>query len=95
MTKELQPFESQFVMYTSPKGEVKVDVVFQDETIWLSQKKMGALFNIEVNTINYHLKEIFKSKELEEPATIRKIRIVQQEGKREVLYCTQLRNRIR
>lgn len=84
MTKELQPFESQFVMYTSPKGEVKVEVVFQDETIWLSQKKMAALFNVEVNTINYHLKEIFKSKELEESATIRKIRIVQQEGKREV-----------
>ena len=84
MSKELQPIESQFVMYTSPKGEVKVDVVFQDETIWLSQKKMAALFNVEVNTINYHLKEIFNSGELKESSTIQKIRIVQQEGKREV-----------
>jgi hypothetical protein len=84
MSKELQPIESQFVMYTSPKGEVKVEVVFQDETIWLSQKKMAALFNVEVNTINYHLKEIFNSGELKESSTIQKFRIVQQEGKREV-----------
>ncbi|NQY74104.1 MAG: virulence RhuM family protein [Candidatus Margulisbacteria bacterium] len=84
----MKPIESQFIMYTSLKGEVKVEVkvevVFQDETIWLSQKKMAALFNVEVNTINYHLKEIFNSEELEESATIRKIRIVQQEGNREV-----------
>jgi len=45
---------------------------------------MASLFNVEANTINYHLKEIFSSGELKESATIRKIRIVQQEGKREV-----------
>src|SRR3989338_1735587 len=71
-------------MYTSPKGVVKVEVAFQDETIWLSQKKMADLFNVEVNTINYHLKEIFKSQELNESSTIRIFRIVQKEGNRDV-----------
>jgi hypothetical protein len=71
-------------MYTSPKGAVKIEVVFQDENIWLSQKKMGELFNVESHTITYHLKEIFKSQELDENSTARKIRVVQKEGERAV-----------
>jgi len=71
-------------MYTSPKGEVKIEVVFQDENIWLSQKKMGELFNVESHTVTYHLKEIFKSQELDENSTARKIRVVQNEGNRAV-----------
>lgn len=81
MSKDLQSIESQFFMYTSPKGKVKVEVVFQDETVWLSQKKMANLFNVEVNTINYHLKEIFKSQELIEDSVIRKIRTTADDGK--------------
>ncbi|MFM7457694.1 MAG: RhuM family protein [bacterium] len=65
-------------------GEVKLGVFVSDETLWLSQKNMAELFGIEVHTINYHLKEIFKSGELEEIATIRDFRIVQKEGNREV-----------
>ena len=84
MSKDLQPIESQFLMYTSPKGAVKIEVVFQDENIWLSQKKMGELFNVESHTITYHLKEIFKSQELDENSTTRKIRVVQKEGDRAV-----------
>lgn len=84
MSKDLQPIESQFLMYTSPKGAVKIEVVFQDENIWLSQKKMGELFNVESHTITYHLKEIFKSQELDENSTARKIRVVQKEGERAV-----------
>jgi hypothetical protein len=49
-------------------------VFFLGETFWLSQKKMSDLFGVEVNTINYHLKELFKTLELEEDAVIRKIR---------------------
>lgn len=75
---------SRFILYTSPNGDVKLDVFIQEETIWLTQKMMGELFGVEVNTINYHLKEIYKSDELSEDATIRKIRIVQTEGEREV-----------
>ncbi len=89
MSKDLQPVESQFLMYTSPKGEVKIEVVFEDETVWLSQKKMGELFNVEVNTINYHLKEIFKTHELDENSVIRKIRITATDGKQ---YLTNFYN---
>ncbi len=68
------------IFYSTPDGDVRVEVLFQDESFWLSQKKLADLFGVEVNTINYHLKEIYKSKELQETATIRKIRIVQNEG---------------
>lgn len=73
--------QSQFLLYTAPSGEVKIDVFFQDETVWLTQKRMAELFGVEINTINYHLKEIFKSGELEENSVIRKIRITAKDGK--------------
>ncbi|MGI9527534.1 MAG: virulence RhuM family protein [Weeksellaceae bacterium] len=76
--------ESSIILYTTRQGKVMIDIYFEDETFWLSQKKMSELFDVEVPTINYHLKEIFKTGELEESSTIRKIRIVQTEGKREV-----------
>ena len=75
---------SEIILYTSPEGKVKVEIIFEDETFWLSQKRIAELFDVEVNTINYHLKEIFKSGELDENSTIRKIRIVQKEGSRSV-----------
>jgi len=75
---------SDIIFYTTPQGEVRVEVFFEEETFWLTQKKMAELFDVEVNTINYHLKEIYKSAELQEVATIRRIRIVQLEGGREV-----------
>ena len=78
------PQFNDILLYTAPSGAVKIEVIFEGETFWLSQRKMGELFGVEVQTINYHLKEIFKSGELEEEATIRKIRIVQTEGNREV-----------
>ncbi len=84
MSKELTPKEGDIIFYTTPDGAVHIEVFFQNETFWLSQKKMAELFGVEVNTINYHLKEIFNSKELDEMATIRKIRIVQKEGSRNV-----------
>lgn len=81
---ENTPQFNDILLYTAPSGAVKIEVIFEGETFWLSQRKMGELFGVEVQTINYHLKEIFKSGELEEVATIRKIRIVQTEGTREV-----------
>jgi hypothetical protein len=61
-----------------------VEVFFQEETFWLSQKKMAELFGVESNTITYHLKEIFQSGELVQVSTTRKIRVVQKEGSRDV-----------
>ena len=80
----LKPVNNQIVFYTTPNGNVKLEVFIQDETLWLTQKMMSELFGVEVNTINYHIKEIFNSGELEISSTIRKIRIVQNEGVREV-----------
>ena len=76
--------EAEIILYRTPQGGVKIEIRYEDETFWLTQKKLAELFGVEVQTINYHLKEIFKSGELEEGATIRKIRIVQTEGTREV-----------
>lgn len=81
---EQPPREGEIIFYTSPEGVTRIEVFFQDETFWLSQRRMSELFGVEVHTINYHLKEIFKSGELSEGATIRKIRIVQIEGGRQV-----------
>lgn len=70
------------ILYKSPKGRIRVEVHFEDETFWLSQKQMAELFGVEVHTLNYHLKEIFKSGELDESAVIRKIRITAADGKK-------------
>ena len=82
MNDELK--QQKFILYTDENGNVKVDVFIQDETVWLTQKAMGQLFGVESHTITYHLKEIYKTGELNEKATTRKVRAVQQEGKRKV-----------
>lgn len=76
--------QSNIILYTTDSGTVSVQVQYENGTFWLTQKRMAELFGVEVPTINYHLKEIYNSGELKEEATIRKIRIVQQEGKRNV-----------
>ncbi len=73
------------IIYQSKNNKnISVDVLYDNEDFWLTQKSMSELFKVEVNTINYHLKEIFDSKELEQNRTIRKIRTVQKEGNRNV-----------
>ena len=73
-----------FILYTTPSGDVKLEVFLLDETLWLTQKMMAELFGVDARTINEHIKNIFKSGELDEISTIRKIRIVQIEGERGV-----------
>ena len=73
------------IIYQSQNNEnILVEVLYDNEDFWLTQKSMSKLFNVEVNTINYHLKEIFETRELEENRTIRKIRTVQKEGNRKI-----------
>lgn len=76
-----KPMESNVIIYSTPDGYVKVDIVYSDESFWMTQKRMAELFGVEVNTVNYHLKEIFKSGELEEDSVIRKIRIAAADNK--------------
>lgn len=80
MPNDLSPIEGNVIFYATDDGVVHVEVLYRDETFWLTQKRMSELFGVEVGTINYHLKEIYKSSELAEESTIRKIRIVQNEG---------------
>ena len=75
---------TEFLLYTTKESDVKVEIFMHDETVWLPQKRMAELFGVDVSTINEHLKNIYKSDELEEDATIGKFPIVQTEGKREV-----------
>ena len=78
----MQTFE--VLLYSTPENKAKVEVFFEGETFWLSQKKIAELFNVDVATINHHFKIIFRSRELKKEATIRKFLIVQNEGSREV-----------
>ncbi|HBO8996460.1 TPA: virulence RhuM family protein, partial [Pseudomonas aeruginosa] len=70
--------------FTGQAGEQSIEARYEDETLWLSQKLMAELFGVDVRTVSEHLKNIFASHELAPEATIRKFRIVQQEGQREV-----------
>ncbi|AFU67269.1 virulence_RhuM superfamily protein [Psychroflexus torquis ATCC 700755] len=79
----------QILFYETALEKSTIEVLYEDETFWLSQKKMASLFGVEVNTINYHLKEVFKSGELEEDSVIRKFRITASDGK---TYNTQFYN---
>lgn len=63
---------SNILLYKTKQGESRIEVIFNNETFWMSQKRMADLFGVETNTINNHLKEIFKSGELEESSVIRK-----------------------
>lgn len=72
---------NQLIFYSTPQGNVKVEVVFENETFWLSQKRIALLFDVDVRTVNEHLKNIFKSGELKEDSVIRKFRITAGDGK--------------
>ncbi len=76
--------QADIIFYSSPAGHVKVEVIFNDETFWLNQKRLAELFGVDVRTINEHLQNIYNSGELPREATIRKNRIVQKEGNRHV-----------
>lgn len=71
-------------MYQTENGDTKIQVRLEGETVWMTQKAMAELFQKSVKTINEHIKNIYEEKELEESLTIRKNRIVQLEGSREV-----------
>lgn len=74
----------EFIMFASDDGSVRVECRFESDTIWLSQASMADLYDKDVRTINEHLINIFSEGELGQNSTIRKFRIVRQEGKRQV-----------
>jgi hypothetical protein len=72
--------ELQFLIYDTPQDGVKVDVVVKDETIWITQKAMATLFDVQVPAISKHLKNIFAEGELVEATTVSKMEIVVNRG---------------
>lgn len=76
--------ETSILIYQTEEGNTKIDVRLENGTVWMTQKAIAELYLKGVNTINEHIKNIYAEGELEESATIRKNRIVQLEGKREV-----------
>ena len=71
-------------IYQAQDGTTQVEVRFENDTVWLSQAQMAMLFGKDIRTINEHITNIFDDEELEKEPTIRKFRIVRQEGKRQV-----------
>ena len=80
----MNPIENlkDLIIYQSQNNDnVSVEVLYDNEDFWLTQKSMSKLFEVEMNTINYHSKEIFKSGKLPEKPVIRKITITSNDGK--------------
>lgn len=75
---------AEYLSFVAASGEGGVEAIYADEGVWLSQKMMAVLYNVEVPTINYHLKKIFADGELDSRATVRGLLRVQREGTREV-----------
>lgn len=73
MKQELAPIQDEIVIYQSEDGNIKVDVLFQDETVWLTQEQMALLFGKSKSTINEHILHIFQEGELQEELSVRKI----------------------
>lgn len=80
---------AEFLIFTQQAGEEGIEVRYENDTIWLSQKLMAELFSVDVRTISEHLKNIFETQELNENSVIRKIRITASDGKN---YNTQFYN---
>ena len=75
---------SNFVLYTTPNGDVNLDILLQDENLWLTQKGISELFGVSKSTVSHHLSNIYSDGELDKLATVRKFRTVQKEGSRAV-----------
>ncbi len=77
---------AEYLTFIAATGHDKeaIEVRYEDENIWLTQKMLATLYNVEINTINYHIKKIYNDNELMEESTIRKFRIVQKEGSRNI-----------
>ena len=72
---------AEYLSFIASTGQSGIEAIYEDENIWLSQKMMATLYDVETHTINYHLKKIFSDAELSEDSVIRKFRITGKDGK--------------
>lgn len=75
------PQQSEFLLYTTPQGDVRLQVLVQEETIWLTQKAMSELFKVSKQNISYHLNNIFNDGELEQNSVVKEILTTANDGK--------------
>jgi len=75
---------SEIILYKTEDGNVKIDTIFQNETIWLTQNSMAELFGVNTPAISKHLKNIYEEGELQKEATVSKMETVQIEGERQI-----------
>ena len=83
-----------FLLFTAEDNDENIQVIHAFDTIWLSQKLLAKLFDVDVRTISEHLKNIYEQQELVKESTIRNFRIVQNEGIREVKNSWRIKNEI-
>ena len=83
---------TEFLLYSASDGNIKIEVILNDETVWLPQKSIAHLFGVKVPAISKHLKNIFESGELDKESTISILETVQQEGGRDVKRNTEYFN---
>lgn len=81
MSKNKQPLQSDIIFYTTPEGDVKIEVFFKNETVWLTQKKIAELFNVDRSVVTKHLINIFREREVEEASVSAKIAHTALDGK--------------
>jgi hypothetical protein len=81
MSEANQPSEGELILYQTPEGTVRIEVMYESDTFWLNQKKIAELFGVDVRTISEHLRNIFTSGELVEASVIRKFRTTAADGK--------------
>lgn len=72
---------AEYLTFVAASGQGGVEAVYADENVWLSQKMMGVLYDVETNTVNYHLKKVFADNELQEDSVLRNFRITAADGK--------------
>jgi hypothetical protein len=81
MNKKTISDKGKILIYRAKDGEAKLEVNLRDETVWLTQKQMSSLFEKDIRTVNEHITNIFKEKELDKNSVIRKFRITASDGK--------------
>jgi len=81
MSNKAPPREGEILLYTGSAGAIRVEVLFEDESFWMTQKRMADLFEVDVRTISEHLQNVFKTGELVEESVVRKFRMTATDGK--------------
>ena len=72
---------AEFLTFVAASGQGGVEAVYADENVWLSQKMMGLLYDVETRTVNYHLKKVLADNELQEDSVLRNFRLTAADGK--------------